>query len=75
VVSLPDGSFGRVCFDGRALLGPESTQAVTGGLSEVAAKSSYTSVLMRSAIESAHSVHDPHRRADLQREGRGPAVP
>jgi hypothetical protein len=51
VVPLVDGRFANVCFDGYALLGPESSHMSIGGLSGVAAKSSFTSVLMRSAIQ------------------------
>jgi hypothetical protein len=51
VVPLADGSFARVCFDGTALLGPESAHLMVGGLSGQAAKTSYAGVLLRSAID------------------------
>lgn len=58
VVPLADGSFAKVCFDGRALLGPESQGLNVGGLSGQAAKSSYIGVLMRSAIASGDKAMD-----------------
>lgn len=54
VVPMVDGSFAKVCFDGKALLGPESQGLNVGGLSGQAAKSSYIGTLLRSAI--AHGV-------------------
>lgn len=50
VVPMVDGSFAKVCFDGKALLGPESQGLNVGGLSGQAAKSSYIGTLLRSAI-------------------------
>jgi hypothetical protein len=49
-VPLLDGQFARVCFDGHALLGPESAAINIAGLSGQAAKTSYAGVLLRSAI-------------------------
>jgi hypothetical protein len=50
VVPLADGSKVAVCFDGHALLGPESAHLTVGGLSGQAAKTSYIGMLLRSAI-------------------------
>jgi hypothetical protein len=50
VVPMVDGTFAKVCFDGKALLGPESQGLNVGGLSGQAAKSSYIGTLLRSAI-------------------------
>lgn len=50
VVPLADGSKVAVCFDGHALLGPESAHLTVGGLSGQAAKTSYIGTLLRSAI-------------------------
>lgn len=50
VIPMADGSFGKVCFDGRALLGPESQGLNVGGLSGQAAKSSYIGTLVKSAL-------------------------
>lgn len=52
VVPMADGSFAKVCFDGHALLGPESAHLTVGGLSGQAAKTSYAAVLLKAAIES-----------------------
>jgi hypothetical protein len=50
VVPLADGSKVAVCFDGHALLGPESAHLTVGGLSGQAAKTSYIGTLLRSAV-------------------------
>jgi DNA helicase HerA-like ATPase len=50
LVPLADGDFAPVCFDGNALLGPESAHLTVGGLSGQAAKTSYIGMLLRSAI-------------------------
>lgn len=50
VVPLADGSRVAVCFDGHALLGPESAHLTVGGLSGQAAKTSYIGALLASAI-------------------------
>jgi uncharacterized protein len=50
VVPLADGSVAKICFDGHALLGPESAHLNVGGLSGQAAKTSYIGMLLRSAI-------------------------
>lgn len=50
VVPLADGSQVAVCFDGHALLGPESAHLTVGGLSGQAAKTSYIGTLLASAI-------------------------
>ena len=50
VVPLADGSQVAVCFDGHALLGPESAHLNVGGLSGQAAKTSYIGTLLASAI-------------------------
>jgi len=52
VVPLADGSKVAVCFDGHALLGPESAHLTVGGLSGQAAKTSYIGALLASAIHS-----------------------
>jgi hypothetical protein len=52
VVPLADGSKVAVCFDGHALLGPESAHLTVGGLSGQAAKTSYIGTLLASAINS-----------------------
>lgn len=51
VVPLADGLFAPVCFDGHALLGPESAHLTVGGLSGQAAKTSYIGTLLRAAID------------------------
>lgn len=60
VVPLADGSWGRVCWDGVALLGPESAHLTVGGLSGQAAKTSYMGVALKAAIDAGspdeHSV-------------------
>lgn len=53
VVPLADGDFAPVCFDGHALLGPESAHLTVGGLSGQAAKTSYIGMLLRSAVHHA----------------------
>lgn len=53
VVPLADGDFAPVCFDGHALLGPESAHLTVGGLSGQAAKTSYIGMLLRSAVAHA----------------------
>ena len=50
VVGLADGNFAKVCLDGKALLGPESAHLVVNGLSGQAAKTSFTGVLLASAL-------------------------
>jgi len=50
VVPLADGSKVAVCFDGHALLGPESAHLTVGGLSGQAAKTSYIGALLASTI-------------------------
>jgi len=50
VVGLADGGFAKVCLDGKALLGPESAHLIVNGLSGQAAKTSFTGVLLASAI-------------------------
>lgn len=54
VVGLADGTYAPVCFDGRALLGPESAHLIINGLSGQAAKTSYAGVLLASAIASGN---------------------
>jgi hypothetical protein len=54
VVGLADGSYAPVCFDGRALLGPESAHLIINGLSGQAAKTSYAGVLLASAMASGN---------------------
>lgn len=50
VVRLADGRWAQVCLDGAALLGPESAHLIVNGLSGQAAKTSFASVLLKSAI-------------------------
>ena len=50
VVPLATGDFAKVCLDGKALLGPESAHLIVNGLSGQAAKTSYTGVLLASAL-------------------------
>ncbi len=50
VVPLADGSYARVCLDGKALLGPESAHLIVNGLSGQAAKTSYAGVLLSAAM-------------------------
>ena len=53
VLGLADGGYAKVCFDGPALLGPESSHLIVNGLSGQAAKTSLAGVLLRSVM--AHS--------------------
>jgi uncharacterized protein len=50
VLPLADGSWAKVCLDGKALLGPESAHLIINGLSGQAAKTSYAGVLLKAAI-------------------------
>lgn len=52
VLSLATGEWAPVYLDSRALLGPESAHFLCSGLSGQAAKTSYATVLLRSAIAS-----------------------
>jgi uncharacterized protein len=52
VLPLADGSWAKVCLDGKALLGPESAHLIINGLSGQAAKTSYAGVLLKAAIAS-----------------------
>lgn len=52
VVPLADGALAKVCFDGHALMGPESAHLMVGGLSGQAAKTSYMGMLLKSAVDS-----------------------
>jgi len=51
VVGLADGDFAKVCLDGKNLLGPEAAHLVVNGLSGQAAKTSFTGVLLASALQ------------------------
>lgn len=55
VVSLSGGEYAKVCLDGQALLGPESAHLIVNGLSGQAAKTSFASVLLKSAINAGGS--------------------
>ena len=57
VIKLADGSFTKICFDGTALLGPESAHLNVGGLSGQAAKTSYMGTLLASCIQSGTPEH------------------
>lgn len=61
---VTDQKFARVCLDGSFLLGPEAQGMMVVGRSGVASKSSFTSVLLRSALANA-SDQAPHRLAVL----------
>lgn len=50
VVQLVEGGYVEVDLDGEFLLGPEAQGMLVGGRSGVASKTSFTSVLLRSAI-------------------------
>jgi uncharacterized protein len=50
VLPLADGSWAKVCLDGKALLGPESAHLIVNGLSGQAAKTSYAGVLLKAAM-------------------------
>lgn len=58
VIPCADGTPARVCLDGHALLGPESSGITIGGLSGQAAKSSYAGVLLRCALHHARPDRD-----------------
>jgi hypothetical protein len=58
VVPLVGGEMAKVCLDGHALLGPESAHLVVGGLSGVAAKSSFTGTLLKSAIHHGDAMNE-----------------
>ncbi len=63
VVQLVDGSFVRVDLDGEFLLGPEAQGCLVGGRSGVASKTSFVSVLLRSAL--ANGNDENHRTAAI----------
>jgi len=50
VVGLADGTFATVSLDGHNLLGPDAAHLNVGGLSGMSGKTSFASVLLRSAI-------------------------
>lgn len=52
VMSLADGGYAKVCLDGHTLFGPEGQGLLVGGLSGLAAKSSYMGVVLRAAMAS-----------------------
>jgi hypothetical protein len=58
VVPLADGSYAKVALDGHTLLGPESAHLTVGGLSGMAAKTSFAGVLLRSAIHAGRREGD-----------------
>lgn len=58
VIPMADGSFAKICFDGHALLGPESAHLTVGGLSGQASKTSYVGTLLRSAIHAGAEHQD-----------------
>ena len=62
VVTLADGSYAPVHFDGNALLGPESAHLMVGGLSGQAAKTSYIGTLLAASL---HAADEHHRVAAL----------
>ena len=57
VVPMADGTYGKVCFDGTSLLGPEAAHLMVGGLSGQAAKTSYMGVLLKSAMAAGIEGH------------------
>ena len=63
VVQLVDSSFVRVDLDGEFLLGPEAQGCLVGGRSGVASKTSFVSVLLRSAL--ANGNEENHRTAAI----------
>jgi hypothetical protein len=63
VVQLVDGTFVRVDLDGEFLLGPEAQGCLVGGRSGVASKTSFVSVLLRSAL--ANGNDENHRTAAI----------
>jgi len=56
-LKLLDGTFVKICFDGTALLGPESAHLNIGGLSGQAAKTSYLGLLLASVFSTAENSH------------------
>jgi hypothetical protein len=63
VVQLVDKTFVRVDLDGEFLLGPEAQGCLVGGRSGVASKTSFVSVLLRSAIQNGNE--ENHRTAAI----------
>lgn len=57
VLPLADGSWAKVCMDGKALLGPESAHLIVNGLSGQAAKTSYAGVLLKAAIAAGDEIN------------------
>ena len=58
VVDLVDGSYAAINLDGHSTFGPEAAHCLIGGLSGMAAKSSYGGVLLRGAVHTVQTVNE-----------------